>query len=103
VYFEVFVSNSRSFRHPDDFFKLHTLKQRFTVEKTAIDAQLKAAMQAELDDVHRGMDMLETMTQDKLRIEQDLERVERLADESQKTISNYPTIRVVRFVDGKLM
>ncbi len=72
------------------------LKQRFTLEKTAIDAQLKAAMQEELDDLNRGMEMLETTAEERREIGLDLERVNQLADESQKTINNYSTIRVVR-------
>ncbi len=71
------------------------LKQRFTLEKTAIDAQLKAAMQEELDDLNRGMEMLETTAEERHEIGLDLERVNQLADESQKTINNYATIRVV--------
>jgi len=82
-------------KHPDDLSngKLASQRRKFAAEKASIDAQLKAAMETQLDDTKRGLDALAAIKQETNRVCKNLADIDQLCVTSH--IQNYNRIRVV--------
>ncbi|KAI8910000.1 exocyst complex component Sec6-domain-containing protein [Powellomyces hirtus] len=83
-------------RHPDDLTnKLATVRKRFAVERASIDAQLKTAVESQLDDAQRGLDTLAVTKGETLRIRSNLSAVDERCTAAQNTIKNYARIKKI--------
>ncbi|KAJ3162239.1 SNARE-binding exocyst subunit S6 [Geranomyces variabilis] len=96
-------------RHPDDLTnKLATVRKRFALERASIDAQLKTAVESQLDDAQRGLDTLAMTKGETLRIRSNLTAVDERCTAAQNTIRNYARIKKIsrthqNFATTKLM
>ncbi|KAJ3014877.1 SNARE-binding exocyst subunit S6 [Thoreauomyces humboldtii] len=96
-------------RHPDDLTnKLATVRKRFAAERASIDAQLKTAVESQLDDAQRGLDTLSQTKAETQKIRGNLAAVDEKCTAAQNTIRNYERIKKIsrthqNFVSTKLM
>ncbi|KAJ3343128.1 SNARE-binding exocyst subunit S6 [Gonapodya sp. JEL0774] len=84
---------SELFRHPDDLLKLNVYRQKFGAEKASLEAQLKAAVQTQLDDAQRGMNLLAQSKEEYQVIRGNLQTIDSLCSTSQTMIQNYGKIK----------
>ncbi|KAI9099318.1 exocyst complex component Sec6-domain-containing protein [Phlyctochytrium arcticum] len=81
-------------RHPDDLTnKLASVRKRFALERATIDAQLKSAVESQLDDAQRGLDTLAASSVETERVKANLGEVDSLCAAAQNTIRNYARIK----------
>ncbi|KND01143.1 SNARE-binding exocyst subunit SEC6 [Spizellomyces punctatus DAOM BR117] len=81
-------------RHPDDLTnKLVSVRKRFALERATIDAQLKTAVESQLDDAQRGLDTLSSSKDETERIKTNLSNIDQLCAAAQNTIRNYGRIK----------
>lgn len=86
---------AQRFRSPQDFARLMQLRRQIMAEKASVDAQLKAAVQSQVDDAERALAKLSTTRDDADSIAKNLETVDRLSSEAQSMVSNYPKIKKI--------
>ncbi|KAJ3190257.1 SNARE-binding exocyst subunit S6 [Gaertneriomyces sp. JEL0708] len=83
-------------RHPDDLTnKLAYVRKRFALERASIEAQLKTAVESQLDDAQRGLDTLVHSKQETARIRENLSNVDQLCAGTQNTVRNYARIKKI--------
>lgn len=83
-------------RHPDDLTnKLASVRKRFAVERASVDAQLKTAVESQLDDAQRGLDVLSVARHETGKVRTNLSSIDQLCAEAQNTIKNYARIKKV--------
>ncbi|KAF3133851.1 SNARE-binding exocyst subunit S6 [Orbilia oligospora] len=83
---------AETLRHPDDLERISALKAQYTSDKAAIDAQLKAGVQLQLD---AGMKAVEDSQKDLNLIREELVKIDRLCSEAQTMIKDFPLINEV--------
>ncbi|KAK6504735.1 SNARE-binding exocyst subunit S6 [Arthrobotrys musiformis] len=86
---------AETLRHPDDLERISTLKAQYTSDKAAIDAQLKAGVQLQLDVTKAGMKAVEDSQKDLNLIREELVKIDRLCSEAQTMIKDFPLINEV--------
>jgi exocyst complex component 3 len=85
-------------RHPDDLTnKLPLVRKKITLERAAVEAQLKLAIEAQLDNASKGLDALNRSKMETLTIKETLIATDSLCANAQNTIKNYNHIKKVRF------
>ncbi|KAJ3366953.1 SNARE-binding exocyst subunit S6 [Allomyces javanicus] len=83
-------------KYPDDLTsKLDTLRKKTAADKAAVDAQLKAATQGQLDDCQTGLDNLRTVQTELEASRATLETIYRNGDKSMRMIPNFPRVQKV--------
>ncbi|KAI9034366.1 exocyst complex component Sec6-domain-containing protein [Hyaloraphidium curvatum] len=85
---------SERFKH-GDFDRLLAFKRKLVAEKASIDAQLKTAVQTQVDDAVRALALLSTTRDDMDAIGRNLETVDRLSNDAQTMVQNYPKIKKI--------
>ncbi|KAJ1562706.1 SNARE-binding exocyst subunit S6 [Nowakowskiella sp. JEL0078] len=81
-------------RSPDDLTnKLASIRRKFAVERASVDAQLKTAVESQLVDAQRGLDVLHGSLTDIRNVRRNMLDIDRLCADSQNTISNYSRIK----------
>ncbi|RVD82263.1 uncharacterized protein DFL_006695 [Arthrobotrys flagrans] len=86
---------AETLRHPDDLERISALKAQYTSDKAAIDAQLKAGVQLQLDVTKAGMKAVEDSQKDVNLIREELVKIDRLCSEAQTMIKDFPLINEV--------
>ncbi|KAF3319303.1 SNARE-binding exocyst subunit S6 [Orbilia oligospora] len=86
---------AETLRHPDDLERISALKAQYTSDKAAIDAQLKAGVQLQLDVTKAGMKAVEDSQKDLNLIREELVKIDRLCSEAQTMIKDFPLINEV--------
>ena len=83
-------------RHPDDLLvKVRQLRRKLGSERSAIDAQLSAAKQAQLDEWGNAMRTVTVTERHVVDMQTRLEGVEKLGRDTKSIIPNYTAIREV--------
>jgi hypothetical protein len=83
-------------RHPDDLTnKLPLVRKKITIERAAVEAQLKLAIEAQLDNSSKGLDALSRSKAETLTIKETLIAMDSLCANAQNTIKNYAHIKKV--------
>ena len=83
-------------RHPDDLTnKLPLLRKKIALERGAIEAQLKTAIEAQLDNAARGLETLRFSKNETLVMKDTLVSMDGLCANAQNTIKNYNHIKKV--------
>ncbi|KAJ3089212.1 SNARE-binding exocyst subunit S6 [Quaeritorhiza haematococci] len=83
-------------RHPDDLTnKYHLVKKKLATERASTDAQLKSAVESQLDDAQRGLDALALATSETMRVKSNLSSIDKLCADAQNTITNYEKIKKI--------
>ncbi|KAI8816506.1 exocyst complex component Sec6-domain-containing protein [Fimicolochytrium jonesii] len=96
-------------RHPDDLTnKLSSIRKRFNLERASIDAQLKTAVESQLDDAQRGLDNLAFTYAENEKVRGNLKSIDERCTAAQNTIRNYARIKKIsrthqNFVSTKAM
>ncbi|KAK6359353.1 SNARE-binding exocyst subunit S6 [Orbilia brochopaga] len=86
---------AETLRHPDDLERISALKAQYTSDKAAIDAQLKAGVQLQLDVTKAGMRAVDDAQKDLNLIKEELIKIDRLCSEAQTMIRDFPLINEV--------
>lgn len=87
-------------RHPDDLTnKLDKIRKKIGHERAIIEAQLKTALEAQLENVGRGLDANEMCKNMTLRMKDSLLSMDALCSNSQNTIKNYAYIKKVNLIN----
>ncbi|KAJ6260205.1 hypothetical protein Dda_4429 [Drechslerella dactyloides] len=86
---------AETLRHPDDLERISALKAQYTSDKAAIDAQLKAGVQLQLDVTKAGMKAVDDSQKDLHLIKEELIKIDRLCSEAQTMIRDFPLINEV--------
>ncbi|KAF3911445.1 hypothetical protein ABW20_dc0104993 [Dactylellina cionopaga] len=86
---------AETLRHPDDLERISALKAQYTSDKAAIDAQLKAGVQLQLDVTKAGMRAVDDAQRDLNLIKEELLKIDGLCSESQTMIKDFPLINEV--------
>ncbi|KAJ3028606.1 SNARE-binding exocyst subunit S6, partial [Rhizophlyctis rosea] len=83
-------------RHPDDLTnKLPSIRKRFAIERASIEAQLKTAVESQLDDAQRGLEVLGVASAETERVRGNLGGIDSLCADAQNTIRNYARIKKI--------
>jgi exocyst complex component 3 len=83
-------------RHPDDLTnKLDKIQKKIGHERAKIEAQLKTALEAQLENVDRGLNANELCKNLTLKMKESLVSMDSLCSNSQNTIKNYSYIKKV--------
>ncbi|KAJ3284204.1 SNARE-binding exocyst subunit S6 [Borealophlyctis nickersoniae] len=83
-------------RHPDDLTnKLPSVRKRFAMERASVDAQLKTAVESQLDDAQRGLETLLVAREETARVKTNLSSIDQLCADAQNTIKNYGRIKKI--------
>ena len=89
---------SDTFRHPDDLTnKLSLVKRKIALERATIEAQLKTAIEGQLDNAARGLDFLTFSKAETQTVKETLTSMDGLCANAQNTIKNYNHIKKVDF------
>ncbi|ODQ50682.1 exocyst complex component Sec6 [Saitoella complicata NRRL Y-17804] len=80
------------FRQPDDLDKINVLKARFTREKNAVDAQLKAGVEAQLNTTQAGLKSLHASQTNMNAIREEMLKIDKLCAEAQAMVRDFPVI-----------
>jgi exocyst complex component 3 len=83
------------FQKADQFDRLLLLRRQILAEKASVDAQLKAAVQTQVDDAEHALAKLSATRDDTDAIGRNLETVDRLSNEAQSMVQNYPKIKKI--------
>ncbi|EWC47594.1 hypothetical protein DRE_03214 [Drechslerella stenobrocha 248] len=86
---------AETLRHPDDLERISALKALYTSDKAAIDAQLKAGVQLQIDVTKAGMKAVDDAQKDLNLIKEELIKIDRLCSEAQTMIRDFPLINEV--------
>lgn len=83
-------------RHPDDLTnKLDKIRKKIGHERATMEAQLKTALEAQLENVDRGLTANEMCKSLTLKMKEALLSMDSLCSNSQNTIKNYSYIKKV--------
>ena len=82
-------------RHPDDLDKILALKGEFTRKKTAVDAQLRAGLDEQLESTQSGMSGLADGLKTVQQIKEEMMKIDALCSESQNMIRDFSAINFV--------
>lgn len=86
-----------SLKHPDDLVsKMGPLRQKLMVERLSVEAQLKTAVQGELNDSQEGMFLLQRTKKELGVVLEGLGKVEKSCEQAKDMIGNYTRIKKVR-------
>ncbi|KAI9193098.1 exocyst complex component Sec6-domain-containing protein [Polychytrium aggregatum] len=84
------------FKHPDDLAnKLAMVRKKFQLERASIDAQLKTAMELQLDDANLGLETLKSSMDETMVIRANLLETDKLCANAKNTIENYEQIKLI--------
>ncbi|ANB13398.1 Sec6p [Sugiyamaella lignohabitans] len=79
-------------RHQDDLEKIAEIKQKLLREKAAIDGQLKAGVQSQIQVLSHGVQSLADARQRIYQVREDMEKIQRLKTESQESVEDFDRI-----------
>ena len=83
-------------RHPDDLTnKLDKIRKKIGHERAAVEAQLKTALEAQLENVGRGLDAVQMCQNKTVNMKTSLQSMDSLCANSQNSIKNYNYIKKV--------
>ena len=84
-------------KHPLDLEnKFVSLRKKIASESAAIDAQLKAAAESQLDDARKGLEALQTAVKETDKVKSNLKNINTFCSDVQTTIGNYTKIKQVK-------
>jgi exocyst complex component 3 len=84
-------------RHPDDLVnKFNLVRKKVIAERALIDAQLRTAVESQLDDCELGIKSLENSQELTKQVKSNLSSIDSLWDGTSNTIANYARIKRVR-------
>jgi hypothetical protein len=87
---------SELLKHPDDLnTKCSAIRKRIIAEKTSIDAQLKAGVQYQADDLTTSLDALTMSKKELATIKQNMSKANSLCYSAHSMMSNFPQIEKV--------
>ena len=82
--------------HPEDLFvKFAALKAKTLLERASIEAQLKTALESQLDDAQRGLDTLLYCRNEVDFVKGNLSTIQDLLNDAHHSIDNYSKIMQV--------
>ncbi|KAJ3103186.1 SNARE-binding exocyst subunit S6 [Phlyctochytrium planicorne] len=96
-------------KHPDDLVnKLSLVRKKLSAERALIDAQLRTAVETQLEEIQHGMDVLHFSGQETAQVQNNLSSIDGLWATSKNNISNYARIKKIsrthqNFVATKLL
>ncbi|KAJ3413623.1 SNARE-binding exocyst subunit S6 [Chytridiales sp. JEL 0842] len=83
-------------KHPDDIVnKLGPLRKKFSAERASIEAQLRTAVESQLQDAQRGLDVLAQSQEATRQTKSNLSLIDNLWSGSNNTIKNYARIKKI--------
>ena len=86
-------------RHPDDLTnKLPLVRKKVALERAATEAQLKTAIEQQLDNAARGLDTLSLCQTETEKVKDTLIAMDNLCANAQSMIKNYNHIKRVNFI-----
>ncbi|KAJ3211678.1 SNARE-binding exocyst subunit S6 [Dinochytrium kinnereticum] len=83
-------------KHPDDLVnKLALVRKKLAAERASIDAQLRTAVETQLEEIQHGMDVLNFSEKETSQIQTNLSSIDSLWSTSKNNISNYSRIKTI--------
>lgn len=84
------------FTHPDDLHsKFIGIRKKIVAERSLIEAQLKTALDSQLEDANRGLDILSRSQQESEIVKNNLLSIQTLLNDAHHSIDNYAKIMQV--------
>ncbi|KAI9365490.1 exocyst complex component Sec6-domain-containing protein [Zopfochytrium polystomum] len=82
-------------RHPDDLVKLGALRKKMAAERASIDAQLRTAVELQLEDAQSGLNNLDHVKAATAQVRKNLTGIQALWDNPSGQIKNYEQIKKI--------